>query len=361
MKRQAYQELLEQNRQYIERLKAETDKLVIFGAGNTSKLYQKCFEAEGLAIAGFLDNDPDKIGKCFMGGDITPADQVKETYGADALVVIATTSDRTYRVLAGQMRELGMHFCGVDEYVFSQHSPELVECFDSFADADSQALYANLIAWRIRHQKPELPCPYEEAYFSKPAFLELSRTEVFVDIGAYVGDTIERYLMTHQGLFGKIYAFEPDPQNFTAIQYRAERLRKEWGLQKDRLQILPYGVGKENRTMAIKHAGDGLESRLVESRDSDAEEVTRVVALDTYFREQSVSFLKADIESFEYDMLLGGENVIRRDVPKLAICIYHHATDMFRTMLWLKQLDLGYRFRLGHHSVAQAETVLYAY
>ena len=49
-----------------------------------------------------------------MGGDITPADQVKETYGADALVVIATTSDRTYRVLAGQMRELGMHFlrCG---------------------------------------------------------------------------------------------------------------------------------------------------------------------------------------------------------------------------------------------------------
>ena len=43
MKRQAYQELLEQNRQYIERLKAETDKLVIFGAGNTSKLYQKMF------------------------------------------------------------------------------------------------------------------------------------------------------------------------------------------------------------------------------------------------------------------------------------------------------------------------------
>ena len=72
MKRQAYQELLEQNRQYIERLKAETDKLVIFGAGNTSKLYQKCFEAEGLAIAGFLDNDPDKIGKCFMGGGTSP-------------------------------------------------------------------------------------------------------------------------------------------------------------------------------------------------------------------------------------------------------------------------------------------------
>ena len=68
MRREEYQELLDQNHQYVEKLKAETDKIVIFGAGNTSKLYEKCYKAERLPIAGFIDNDTSKIGKCFLGG-----------------------------------------------------------------------------------------------------------------------------------------------------------------------------------------------------------------------------------------------------------------------------------------------------
>lgn len=361
MRREEYQELLDQNHQYVEKLKAETDKIVIFGAGNTSKLYEKCYKAERLPIAGFIDNDTNKIGKCFLGGDVTPANQVKEIYGAETLVLIATPVDCTYRVLAKQMRDLSMHFCGVDEYVFSQHVPELMECFDSFADETSRELYAELIAWRIRHQKTEIHCPYEEAYFSKSAFLEPSGKEVFVDMGAFVGDTIERYLIMHQGVLGRIYAFEPDLHNLAAMRCRVERLRKEWGLQEDSIQLLPYGVGRESQTMVIEHAVNGLGSKLAGTNALGTGQVIKVVALDDYFREQSVSFLKADIESFEYDMLCGAEKVIRRDVPKMAICIYHNATDMFRTMLWLKRLDLGYCFSLGHHSVTQAETVLYAY
>ena len=48
MRREEYQELLDQNHQHVEKLKAETDKLVIFGAGNTSKLYEKCGSMQNL-------------------------------------------------------------------------------------------------------------------------------------------------------------------------------------------------------------------------------------------------------------------------------------------------------------------------
>ena len=40
--------------------------IYIFGAGNTSKLYAKCFSNENIAPAGFLDNDPQKQGKSFL-------------------------------------------------------------------------------------------------------------------------------------------------------------------------------------------------------------------------------------------------------------------------------------------------------
>ena len=42
------------------------NEIFIFGAGSTSKLYEKCFAVENISIAGFLDNDSEKHGKPFL-------------------------------------------------------------------------------------------------------------------------------------------------------------------------------------------------------------------------------------------------------------------------------------------------------
>lgn len=49
--------------------------------------------------------------------------------------------------------------------------------------------------------------------------------EIFVDCGAYVGDTMEQYLGIKEGVFNEIYAFKPYPGNVIALSKRAERLR----------------------------------------------------------------------------------------------------------------------------------------
>jgi hypothetical protein len=53
--------------------------------------------------------------------------------------------------------------------------------------------------------------PNEEQYF--PDFLPLSSNEVFVDCGAFTGDTIEVFLNKTKGKYNKIFAFEPDSIN----------------------------------------------------------------------------------------------------------------------------------------------------
>lgn len=78
-----------------------------------------------------------------------------------------------------------------------------------------------------------------------------------------------------------------------------------------------------------------------------------------YFKNTKVDFLKADIESYEFDMLLGAKNILKRDKPKLAIAIYHNAYDMYNILDWLDNLKLGYKFYIRQHSVRDTEKLLY--
>jgi hypothetical protein len=87
----------------------------------------------------------------------------------------------------------------------------------------------------------------------------------------------------------------------------------------------------------------------------------KIYALDDYFKEQRTSFIKADIESYELDMLHGAQLVIKRDKPLLAVCMYHNASDMFTIPLFVKELHKEYRLKIRHHTYGFLETVLYAY
>ena len=356
-----FKEFLVSNKNKVDDIKNVAEKIVIFGAGNTSRLYENCFIEECSKLAGFADNDLRKQGKYFLGGHkVVSLQDIKREYGENVLILISSAMDRVYWSIANQLDGMGYKYITADAYFFAKHINELLECYESFDDEESANLYADLIRYRIDRQRPKLPFPYGEAYFAKPDFVDFLGDEVFVDMGAFVGDTIERYIYLHQGYFGKIYAFEPDEKNFGAMKKRVERLKSEWGFEEDKIELIQAGVGKISSMQYIIQAGLG--SCLTEYKSENvAENAVNVVALDDFFADQKVGFLKADIESFEYDMLLGAEQVIRRDHPKIAICIYHNASDMYRIMLWIKHLNQNYHFSLGHHTVFQGDTVLYAW
>lgn len=67
-----------------------------------------------------------------------------------------------------------------------------------------------------------------------------------------------------------------------------------------------------------------------------------------------------DIEGSEMDALIGAEQTIRRNHPKLTICIYHSDEDMIRIIEWIHHIDPKYRLYVRHHSRSAVETVVYA-
>lgn len=116
--------------------------------------------------------------------------------------------------------------------------------------------------------------------------------------------------------------------------------------------LIPFHVNLDNPTNGF-----------AKEDDSDTAGI-ETVSLDRYFErrgEDQITFLKADIEGAEWDMLHSGEQIIRRSKLKIAICIYHNIYDFFRIPLYLKKLVPSYKFAVRQHWNSFDETVLYAY
>lgn len=144
---------------------------------------------------------------------------------------------------------------------------------------------------------------------------------------------------------------------------RFERLSKEWAFSIDRIVAVPAGVGEKSGTLNMLPqesdcASIGANLRAESTPES---ENVQIYSLDDYFADKPVSFIKADIEGFEYQMLVGATQIIQRDKPLLAICIYHSASDMYAIPLLIKNILPDYALSIRHHYGDHLETVLYAY
>jgi hypothetical protein len=67
-----------------------------------------------------------------------------------------------------------------------------------------------------------------------------------------------------------------------------------------------------------------------------------------------------DIEGAEPFALRGAEQTLRKYKPNLAIAIYHSLSDFVKIPEYLSSLGLGYKFYLGHFTIHEEETILYA-
>lgn len=360
-------EIQEFLKQQWEQINLADYTVAIFGAGNTSLLYQRTFEQEFLCDYVFLDRDPLKQKSLFLGKPVlSPSDFLTASTEKTKLVFISSANIKVCNQIKAELAQFDCIVRTVDEYVFFNRWDEILKVVDSLEDATSKNTYLELILARAKNQKIPTDIFTPNPYFCLPEFLDYEASEVFVDCRAYVGDTVEKYISIKAGVFSKIFAFEPEPRNHQAFLFRQERLQNEWAIPEGRIILEKAGVGGQTRYASM--ANQNMEGpSLGASFNGESiclggeENGVQIYALDDYFKNQKIGFLKADIESYELDMLKGAIHVIKRDRPVLAICIYHNASDMWEIPLWLKQELPDYTFKVRHHLYLLLDTVLYAY
>jgi FkbM family methyltransferase len=193
---------------------------------------------------------------------------------------------------------------------------------------------------------------HSEEYFPDDVFSYTDK-EVFVDGGSYNGADTIRYFKKLGSKFKKAYCFEPDDINYNNT---CKNLTTVFGVcDNDIVKVFKSGLSNQNSS--INFFGHGT----VGSRFTEEPGKTSIVKLDDVVDEKdAVSLIKLDIEGHERFALEGMVKTIRRDKPKLAICIYHKLADLWELPLYIKELVPEYKFFVRHHSNVVWSKVLYA-
>ncbi|MDD3068290.1 MAG: FkbM family methyltransferase [Acholeplasmataceae bacterium] len=346
-------------RNQIDKDESHPHKLVIWGAGNTSNLYQSCFQRNNINPECYIDKDTHKQKELFYGKNVIAPAEISKIN--NPFILISSQNINMTNEIKQELTEMSYPTYTVDEYIFAKNIERIENVIQLLSDEKSIFVYCSMILNRITNTRPNEEIFEGDQYYAILPFRRIASDEIFVDMGAFVGEGIEKHLFYRHATFNKIIAFEPDERNYAAMCQRVGRLNQEWGLTENKIECVFAGVGE--KTMSLIFSSNlGARSRFVSSDGDEMEEnKSKIYSLDDYVGELRISFLKADIEGFELKMLYGAEKVILRDQPKIAICIYHSPSDMYEIAEYLASLKIGYKFAIRQHSAELDETVLYAY
>lgn len=228
-----------------------------------------------------------------------------------------------------------------------EHEQDLQHVYESLEDDLSRR---TLLAYL--NQKISLKYGYLESVKTQPQYfaediMPLSNKEVFVDCGAFDGDSALAFIdeLKRRKISGyeRIISFEPDPHNYEKLASR--KLKKH--------QCIQAGTGIKKGV--LRFSTNGASS--VASDEGGIE--VKIETIDDVVREK-VTLIKMDIEGAELDSLKGAAKTIQRDKPKCAICIYHKRRDLWEIQNYLKSLVPEYKFYIRAHERIATELVLYA-
>lgn len=221
---------------------------------------------------------------------------------------------------------------------------------------------------------------FDRQYFALPKF-KRSRNQVFIDCGAFVGDTFETWFIQNEGSIGAYIGFEPLRHHVELFSNRVKRLKAEYPLDFDKFFLRECFVSnKRIASQSQPHSRDsdhkdgpdfstsrgghnGSQSSMLDVFNENEHEVStidhEVSAIRTVVEKANSALIKMDLEGGELSALEGAVETIDRYRPLLAISVYHRIDHLIRIPIWISRNFAGYRFHLRHHSPSLDETVLY--
>ncbi len=341
--------------------------LVLFGAGRLGRRTLKGARAVGLEPLAFCDNNAALWGREIDGLQVLSQPQAAVKFGESAAFVITIWGGSPTERMVDRERQLREAGCGTVLHwgllywrypaLFPLYAADAAQLVleqreqvragaELWSDEASRREYLAQVRWRLHFDFGGLPDPVAGPIYFRDELRPPMSDEVFVDCGAYDGDTVRAFLKHSAGHFKKIYAFEPDPANFAKLQTTAALDRRISGRQ--------AAVGRANGL--ISFSAEGNESSSAGKGDMKVE----CVALDSYLKGEQPTLIKMDIEGFEPEALAGAREIIERDAPALAICVYHAQDHLWKIPLQIHSYNPSYKFYLKPHVYDVWDLVCYA-
>jgi FkbM family methyltransferase len=338
-------------------------QIAIIGAAPEGRRLAALCRQQGIVVAAIADDDPSKIGTLVFDRPVVATSELAKLDRSTPIVIAS------HRVLEAVERFLSLGFTAVAPFALLQvlgpdrfpphmfydglledalNQPDQYRWLEhAVADERSRRVLDAVLGFRRTLDPRRLGPVIDRDLYDLPGLLRYADDEVYVDGGAFDGDTVRLFQARTFGRFERIYAFEPDPETFV-------RLRQNFATEP---RVEPINAGLHCRKGALRFRDDASRGAIFAP---DGEVEIDVTTIDDVLGDRPVTFIKMNIEGAEIDALHGAAQAIRRWRPKLAISAYHRPSDLWRIPRLVRELNADYRLYLRQHDGGVIETVLYA-
>lgn len=231
-----------------------------------------------------------------------------------------------------------------------KHIRDYQHLYTILSDEISKNTLTNLLLYRFTGSTDYLrKCSFMDRQYYLPQLLPPQENAVFIDCGAYDGETVLEYVQVYGTGYKQIYAYEPAPENYLRVCDAVEKL--------PRVNVKNKGVADKEDILKFTSALPDAANRIHPSGDVEVQ----VTYLDKDIAEK-VDFIKMDIEGMEQSALYGARNHISQDHPCLAICVYHLVEDLWKIPKLIEDMNPDQKFYLRYHLSGEIaeEIVFYA-
>ena len=327
-------------------LTAEDRPVWLYGTGNGADKILDAAEQFGIRIAGVFASDGFVRNRTFRGFPVLSLAEVRERCGEDFVVLLAFGSDRPE--VAERIRELDIRHTLIipevplyggelfDSRYAEEHRSVLEEARSLFCDERSRTLFDAAVSFRLTGRLRFLS-DAEPFGVTCAELLGSASVRCAVDGGAFRGDTARQIADVLRP--ETILAAEPDSHTYLKLAAYAEEERR------CRIHPIHAALWDEDGTVAFSSGGNRGSGADGHGRRSKTI-LEPALTLNTLLRDTPADFIKLDVEGAEERVLEGGESVIRRDGPSLAVSLYHRTDDLWRLPIRIRSLLPGHRFYL---------------
>ncbi len=239
-------------------------------------------------------------------------------------------------------------------HALAEHTGDFEWLYSRLGDGRSKVILCNILTYWLTFDWRQIDRIIDHTYsqYFDLDLISCGPDEVFVDVGAYVGDTLADYVRTFgRDCYKRYYCYEILPSNLSKIR----KFVDDNGLKN--VVVCGRGAGEKADEMFTTD----VDMSSVGQLDKKGSVRVPVVAIDEDIKEP-VTFIKMDIEGAEEEALRGCLETVRRYHPKLSLSAYHNHKDIWKLARMISDADPTYRFYFRYYGgyLCPTEYLLYA-
>lgn len=346
-----------------ERLASEKRPIFLYGMGNGADKILSVMESFGAAPAGFFASDGFVRGHSFHGHKVHTLSEIEARFGShgdDFVIVLAFGAG--YRSLYDKIMEISERHTliapdvpvaggGLFTYEYALENAEKIKAvYDLLADDLSRDVYRNILNFKISGDPGYLhKITTEKSEIWDNVLHSEGDSGVYIDMGAYNGDTVKEFIGFTGGRYRQIFALEPDPKNYRKLEENTADLPN----------VHLFNAAAWNEDGLVNFAGRSGRNAAVDT-SAAASKAKPVPALRGDSLCERADYIKMDVEGAEKQAIEGAAELIKKGC-RLNIACYHRTEDIFAIPLQIHALNPSLRLYMRHHLYIPAwDTNLYA-